>query len=151
AASVSAADRFTDGSCFVDLAALSEPEQITPAIAVRLGVREEADRALSDRLSDYLRKKSLLLLLDNCEHLTAPCGALVTALLQACPDLRILATSRQPLRVPGEQVWRVPSLFLPHPGEASHAGGFTPSVVIASEAAQLFVERAISAYPTFRL
>jgi hypothetical protein len=75
-----------------------------------LGVREEANRPLLNTLQEHLRSRRLLLLLDNCEHLVASCAELVDGLLRVCPDVRILATSREALGVSGETIWRVPSL-----------------------------------------
>jgi IstB-like ATP binding protein len=75
----------------------------------------------SETLTDYLRARSLLLVLDNCEHVVASCAALTDALLRACPGVQVVATSREPLGVAGETTWRVPSLGLPPPKPARRA------------------------------
>src|SRR5947209_51423 len=104
---------YKDGVWFIDLAPLSEPSAVPQAVASALQVKEQPNRTLTQVLQEYLQPKKLLLALDNCEHLVDPCAALVAALLSACPNLRILATSRQPLGLPEEITWRVPSLSLP--------------------------------------
>src|SRR5262249_28288757 len=109
------AEDYPDGVCFVDLAPLSDPALILPTIAALFHLREEPGCSLVEPLQDFLRPKSLLLVLDNCEHLVAGCAHLAETLLLACPHLRVLATSREPLRIPGERLWRVPSLSLPPP------------------------------------
>jgi len=146
------ADEFGEGVCFVDLAPLQDPARVVQAVAQALEMREEPQRALSETLAEHLEKRSLLLILDNCEHLTAPCAALAQALLVRCPHLHLLATSRQPLGADGERTWAVPSLSLPEGGEqdwADEKGAQT--VLMGSEAVRLFVERAALAYPPFRL
>src|SRR5262245_34260106 len=106
-------DDYPDGVWWVELAALSEAALIPQAVATALGVREQPGRPLLETLTDYLRAKPLLLLLDNCEHLVDGCARLAEQLLSACPHLRILATSREALGIGGERTWLVPSLSLP--------------------------------------
>src|SRR5262249_54564067 len=115
-------------------------------VARTLGVREEPGRPLSATLADALRSRRLLLVLDSCEHLVVDCAALAEALLRACPDLRILATSRQPLRGVGEAAWRGPPLSVPEPDRLPSA-----EQLAQYEAVQLFVERAVDVLPAFRL
>jgi len=140
-------ERFSDGVWWVEMAALSVPELVPLAVASVLDVSERPGRPLVETLIDYLRPKSLLLLLDNCEHLLPACANLADTLLRSCPRLRILATSREALGLTGETKWRVPSLSLPerHP---------LPSVehLIRYEAVRLFYERARAAelYPDER-
>ncbi len=98
---------------FIDLAAFSDPALVTQAVASALDVREQPDRLVLDTLIDVLRPRRALLLLDNCEHLVNACALLAAGLLRACPGLSLLATSREPLGVSGETVWRVPPLSLP--------------------------------------
>jgi predicted ATPase len=97
-------------------------------------------------LREALRARELLMVLDNCEHLLDACAGLAEALLHACPCLRILATSREPLGLAGETRWRVPSLSLPPPDQAA-----SPEAVAQCEAVQLFVERARAVQPPFAL
>jgi non-specific serine/threonine protein kinase len=139
-------DDFPDGVWAAELAPIADPRLVTQAVASALGVSEQPGRPLSDTLVDYMRARSLLLVLDNCEHLRAACARLATALLHGCPGLRILSTSRVPLTVPGEALWRVPSLSLP---EAGRPG--PPDEIREYEAVRLFVERARSVRPAFAL
>jgi predicted ATPase/DNA-binding CsgD family transcriptional regulator len=129
---------YPDGVWFVELAPLSDGGLVPQAVAGALGVRERPGRPVTDTLVDSLRSRRMLLVLDNCEHLLHAVARLVDALLDSCPNLRILATSREPLGVAGEANWPVPSLSLPEPGRSltvEELGGY--------EAARLFVERAI--------
>jgi non-specific serine/threonine protein kinase len=113
-------------------------------VARALGVAERPGRPIDALLADWVVGKRLLLVLDNCEHLLDACGVLAEALLRAAPDLRILATSRERLRLAGEVAWRVPSLALPPPGVA-----LTPARLAAYDAVQFFVRRAGEADPAF--
>src|SRR5581483_11357002 len=106
-------EEFNDGVWLVELAALSEAALVAPAVASALGVVEEPGQPLADTLAGALKPMRLLLILDNCEHLIGACADLVALLLRSVPGLRVLATSREALRVPGEVAWRVPSLTLP--------------------------------------
>ena len=104
---------FEDGVWMVDLAPLADPSLVAQAVASTLGVREQPGRSLTETLSDYLASKKVLLVLDNCEHLIEACAELAEALLRSCPELRVLATSREALGITGEVAWPVPSLSLP--------------------------------------
>lgn len=132
------------GVCLIEFASVSDGTLVAQTVATALGVREESHRALLDTCIDVLREGSPLLLFDNCEHLIAPIATLVKSLLVACPDLRVLTTSRELLDVPGEMTWRVPPLSLP-------AQDDTPSAarLMESEAAQLFVDRVRLRQPAF--
>ena len=99
-----AARRWRDGIWFVDLAAVMEPEAVIHAVARVLGVREVGRKSLADRLADEFRDRTLLLILDNCEHLLTACAALVSPLIASESASRLLATSRVPLDAPGEAV-----------------------------------------------
>ena len=135
---------FEHGAWFVDLAGLDAPQLIPQAVATTLGVSEAHDRSLGETLADYLQHKKLLLILDNCEHLLAGCAESAQLLLKTCLHLNILATSREPLNVPDEIVWLVPSLGLPEvKSSVLH--------IAKSEAVQLFVARAGEALPDFKL
>ncbi len=148
------AGRFADGAWVVELGALGAPALVPSAIASTLEVVEQPGRPLADTLADALRSRRLLLVLDNCEHLVAACGAIAARLLGACSDLRVLATSRVPLGVPSEVAWPIPSLSLP---TASDLSGRSASSFPAepgsdrfgprSEAVRLFLDRAASAVP----
>lgn len=104
---------FEDGVWMVDLAPLADPALVPQAVASTLGVREQPVRMLDETLSDYFGSKKVLLVLDNCEHLIEACADLAEALLHSCPELRVLATSREALGITGEVDWVVPSLSLP--------------------------------------
>ena len=131
-----AADGFPDGVWFADLAPLSDPELVTESVSGLLGVREEAGQTLTQALAAHLGRKSQLLVLDNCEHLLMGCARLTSALLKSCPNLHVLATSREALNISGEAAFRVPSLSLPNPRMSS------PEVVTQFESVRLFVDRA---------
>lgn len=104
---------YPDGVWLAELAPLSDPALVPQSVAAALDVREQPDRPLTQTLSNYLASRQALLVLDNCEHLVEAVAHLANALLSACPKLRILATSREPLGVPGESVWLMSPLSLP--------------------------------------
>jgi predicted ATPase len=137
---------FSDGVWPVELAALGEPELLGPAVAQALDTRLASDRAPEVALAGYIGDCQQLLLLDNCEHLVEPVAHLIEALLRHCPHLTVLATSREPLRVPGEVTWRVPSLSLPRllPGAPAEES-------LEAESVRLFTVRAGQAAPGFGL
>jgi len=137
---------FPDGAWLVELADTEDPSLVARRAAATLGVREEPDRPLAETLTVALRPRRLLLVLDTCEHVVDACAALVKQLLAGCPGLRVIATSREPLRVRGETVWRVPPLELPAvPGE------LTPGELAGHEAIRLFADRAAAVRPGFAL
>ena len=109
---VDLAATFSDGAAFVPLAAVHQSDLVVPTIAQVLGVRETEDQPLQERLHSFLRDRELLLILDNLEQVPGAAPALGDLLAQ-CPRLTILATSRSPLRLAGEQVYPVPPLALP--------------------------------------
>jgi predicted ATPase/class 3 adenylate cyclase len=135
---------YPDGVWLVELAAISDPALVPQTVASCFPIREQAGRPLRDTLLDYLRSRDLLLVLDNCEHLLEACATLTRAILQACGKVSVLATSREPLGVPGEVAFRVPPLSLPDPQQ-----GPTPEDLMKFEAVRLFVERALAAVPDF--
>lgn len=137
---------YPDGVWLVDLASLSDPALVPQTVASALTVPERPGRSLSDTLVDYLRPKSLLVILDNCEHVLTASAQLAGTILRSCPGLRLFATSREPLRVGGEVSWRVPSLSVPDPGHSP-----APERLMDYEAVQLFVERAKAAVPAFKV
>src|SRR5207248_11534193 len=115
------------------------------------GVREEPGRSLVDELAGFLRNRSLLLVLDNCEHLVAPCAQLAQALLRSCANLSLLATSREPLGVRGEALQRVPSLSLPSRKALQAPGPDLAATLMRYGAVELFVARASAASAGFAL
>jgi len=133
------ADEMTDGACYVELADVTNPDLVVARVATAVGVAEEQGRPLLDTLADALRPRGLVLALDNCEHLLDACARLCHRLLAGAPDLRLVATSREPLRVAGETVWAVPSLPV------------APRERPAGDAVQLFTERAVATAPGFAL
>lgn len=135
-----------DGVWLVELAALPEGVLVAQAVAAALGVQEQPDRSPTDTLVNYLRAKRVLLVLDNCEHLIDAVARFVDALLNSCPHLRVLATSRESLNVEGELNWLVPSLSAPNllrSPTLEELGGY--------ESVRLFVERARHRNPAFSL
>jgi len=110
AAAGNLAATFADGACFVELAPLADPDLLPQQVLAAVGLREETGQSPVDTLAAHLRRRHVLLVLDNCEHLVGPSAALAERLLRTCPRLTVLATSREPLGVPGEVTWRVPSL-----------------------------------------
>ncbi len=145
------ASEFPDGIWPVEFASLADPALIPRTVAHVLGVPEQADEPLLQKLTEHLGAHELLLILDNCEHLLSGCAALVeTLLLRGSFDLRLLVTSRQPLGVPGEVVWRVPPLAVPEDG-TGHAPRIHPPDIAGCDAVQLFVQRAQAALPDFAL
>jgi predicted ATPase/DNA-binding XRE family transcriptional regulator len=103
-------DSFAGGVAFVDLAPLRDSAAVVSAIGAQVGVKESGDRSARDLLIEELADKQMLLIVDNCEHLVSAVASLIQALIGSCPDIRIIATSRELLKVPGEQVFQVSSL-----------------------------------------
>lgn len=136
---------FADGVWFIDLSPLANPEQVPQAAARVLGIKEQAGQPLTATLIESLRDHTALLILDNCEHLITAAAYLVEALLTHCPDLRVLATSREALGIAGEQVYAVPTLAVPQ------ADTTIADLLLKYEAIRLFVERARSVQPQFVL
>jgi predicted ATPase len=145
-AAAEALDTAPDGAWLVELAAVSEPDLVTQAVASRLGVAEQPGRPLLATLSEACRPRAMLLVLDTCEHLIGPCAELAGRLLGSCPRLRILATSRAPLGIAGESVWDVRPLAVPAFGSTRSA-----DAVADAEAVRLFVDRASRVLPGFGL
>jgi predicted ATPase/DNA-binding XRE family transcriptional regulator len=138
-------NNFPNGIWWVELASLSDPTLVPQAIITTLGLTEQAGRSPLSILTDFLQSKRVLLILDNCEHLVQACAHLTESLLHSCPDLRILATSRETLGVDGETVYLVPSLTIPNPKQVNLEG--LPDY----EAVQLFLERGHSSRSDFML
>ena len=139
-------EEYDNGVWLVELASLSDPELVPQEIASALEVSEQPGRSFSDTLSDYLRTKQTLLMLDNCEHLIESCATLVDTLLSACPNLKILTASREGLGIGGELTYQVPSLSTPQPDQPP-----TLENIGEYEALSLFTERALFSQPTFEV
>ncbi len=139
-------DDYLHGVWHVELAPLADPALVTHTIAATLGVREQPRRTIQDALLDYLRTKTMLLILDNCEHLIATCAQLADTMLRAAPSLKIVVSSREPLGVAGETAYRVPSLPLPDPRHLHDL-----DALAQNDCVHLFLDRARASYPSFRL
>ncbi|HVL65185.1 MAG TPA: AAA family ATPase [Actinomycetota bacterium] len=138
-------EEFPDGVFFVPLAALSDPALVVPAVAEALNVREQGTRPVHDVLLEYLQAKDLLLILDNFEQISGA-AADVADVLAGAPRLKVLVTSRSPLRIYGEQEYAVPTMQVAEPST-----GPSYEEIAASQAALLFVERARAVDPSFML
>jgi predicted ATPase/class 3 adenylate cyclase len=136
---------FPQGVWLIELAPLADPEMVPQALVTLFGLPDDARRPAQMVLADYLREKTALLILDNCEHVIDACAQLVRHLLLQCPDIRVLASSREALGIEGEAALRVPSLSLPP------AGNPTLETMRQSEAVRLFLDRAAVAMPGFAL
>jgi predicted ATPase/DNA-binding SARP family transcriptional activator len=142
---------YADGVWLVALEALSEGRLVAAQIASVLGLREEPGRTALQSVTEYLRTKRLLLVLDNCEHLLEASAHIIAHLLRECAGVRILATSREALGIPGERVWAVPSLAVPDPAHLPQGPTTLLRVLMGYESVQLFVERAQAVQKTFAL
>ena len=140
---------FADGVCFVSLSVLTEPALVLPAVAQALGVRDAGDRPAADRVAAFLRGRDLLLVLDNFEQVAAAAPA-VAGLLGACPRLKALVTSREPLHVSGEHELLVSPLDLPDRRDEAQAP-LSPAMLAAFGAVELFVQRARAVNAEFAL
>ena len=125
-----------DGVWLVELAAVADQDAVAPAIAGALGIAGQPGRPVAGTLVDALAPQDILIVLDNCEHLIDGCAKIADAIVRRCPRVHLLATSREPLGIGGETVYRVPSLSLPGPGDI---GSASPE---SSDAVALFVDRA---------
>jgi len=137
---------YRDGVWLVELAQVTDPTLVPHRLAAVLDVEESADRPLEQALAVAHRNSQLLLVLDNCEHLLDACAALVDLLLRECPSLQVLATSREPIGIPGEVTWAVFPLATPDP----QVDGSVDKIE-RSPAVRLFVDRASAAQPSFVL
>jgi non-specific serine/threonine protein kinase len=137
---------YPHGVGLVELGALGDPALVAQTVAQVLGLPDQSNRTPLEVLIVYFKYRCTLLVIDNCEHLVGACAELVTALLQGCPQLRLLATSREALKVAGEVHYRVPSLSVP---DLDHLP--SPDRLVQYEAVQLFVERAQACRVDFML
>ncbi|MFD6059585.1 ATP-binding protein [Rhodococcus wratislaviensis] len=136
---------FGGGVWLVGLGELRDPDAVADTVSAALRLREGRGGSPESLLVEYLAERLLLLVLDNCEHLVEQVAALAETLLRACPDLRILATGREPLGIGGEAVFRVAPLTMPEANQGTTAGG----VLGPYEAVNLFAERAATVVPGF--
>ena len=128
---IQTANEFGDDVRYVDLAPITDPDLVPVAVVGALGLRDQPARSTTDTIVRFLSERHLVIVLDNCEHLLDACAALILAVLDACPGVTMLTTSREPIGVAGEVTWRVPSLSL------------------AGEASELFTDRARLVRPEF--
>lgn len=138
-------NHFPDGVWFVALDSLSDPRLVQQTVAAEFGIREGTEQPVIETLMDTLRKKTILLILDNCEHLLNACAELITTLLTNCQHLKILVTSREVLNVEGEAIFYLPSLSLPE------EDNYSLEKMKPYESIQLFAGRAELALSSFRL
>jgi predicted ATPase/class 3 adenylate cyclase len=139
-------DRYPDGVWLVELASLDDGRLVAQAVAGALGVREDPGRPLTEALARFVSDRCLLLVLDNCEHMASACAELAETLLAAGPRVSILASSREHLRIPGETVYPLSTLALPE-GDGADETAELPRY----EAVRLFLDRALTVQPAFRL
>jgi predicted ATPase/class 3 adenylate cyclase len=137
-------DAYPDGIWFVDLSPVTDADELPRALATALSLRDESNRSVTDSVIDHLRGANALITIDNCEHLIDAASAFATTLLRSCVELNILATGREPLRVPGATTWRVPAMAVPDERVPTEALGTYESI-------RLFTERAGSVRPDFAL
>ena len=146
AADLAESAAYRDGVWLVELAGLTDPKLVPHAVAWALRIHEAPGRSLEETLLDVLATRQLLLILDNCEHLIDACAALVERLLSTMTDLHVLTTSREPLEVPGEIAWRVPSLSVPDVSILE-----SPDALLSCPSVRLLVERARAVVQSFTL
>jgi len=138
---------YSDGVWLIELASILDPLLVPRTTAIAIGLRDEPQRPVIDMLCDYLREKSMLIILDNCEHLVDACAQMANKILQAAPHVRILASSREALGIAGEVSYRVPSLGVPP--DMDHLP--LAESLSQYEAVKLFIDRAVSANPDFKV
>ncbi len=139
-------DNFSHGVWIVELAQLSEPSYILPEIASALGINLDPKKNIKDVVLDFLREKEMLLILDNCEHMIDECAVIINSLLRYCKKLRIIASSREALRITGENTYRVPSFKLPDLKKSKTVGDISDY-----EAVRLFIDRAVAIKNDFKI
>ena len=135
---------YPNGVWLVELAPITDPALVVQTVCAALDVTPQGNAPALNVLTDYLKQKKILLVVDNCEHLIDACAQLCETLLHACPNLKIITSSREALGIDGEHAYRVPSLSVPNPNEGLQT-------IENSEAVKLFIERANATLPEFRL
>ncbi len=139
-------DGMPDGAWFADLAPINDSTLVASVLASALGVRESESRSTLDEVIDHLRQRKMLLVLDNCEHVVAEAARVADAILRQCPNVKILATSREALGIGGEHVYRMPALSVPRSDEK-----LSLESALTYGAIALFAERARASDPRFHL
>ena len=139
-------DQYPDGVWLIDFAPINDPELVSSVIAQEIGMPQVEDRRIDESIAPWLRRKKLLLILDNCEHVVEAVAAIASVVIRSCADVRMLATSRQALGVSGEEVVRLASLDVPH-----EITDLTPAAIMEFGAVALFVDRAHSVDKSFKL
>jgi predicted ATPase/class 3 adenylate cyclase len=139
-------DQYPDGVWLTDFAPITDPELVSSVIAKEIGMPQVEGRRIDESIPLWLKRKKLLLILDNCEHVLETAAAIANGITRTCPDVRLLGTSRQALGVSGEEVLRLASLDVPH-----KITDLTPAAIIEFGAVALFVDRARSADKSFKL
>lgn len=137
-------DAYRDGVWFIDFASLDDPELVPNVVAQTLGVQQSAGQSLVEVLCRHVKGQRLLLIFDNCEHVLDASARVAEAMLRGAPEPTIVATSREPLRIGGEQIYRLPTLSLPDPAASAES-------IRQSDAVLLFVDRAQHQQPEFAL
>jgi predicted ATPase/class 3 adenylate cyclase/DNA-binding CsgD family transcriptional regulator len=145
-AAAAASDRYPDGVWWVELAPVTDADAVGPAVLAALDVRDAKGRSPLERVTDHIGAGTALVVLDNCEHLLDACAELVDTVLRRCPHTDVLTTSREPLGVAGESVWRVPALSLP-----KREGSREPASLTTFDGVRLFIDRAAKVRPNFRV
>lgn len=140
-------ERCPDGVWWTDLAALSDPAQVPFALMNSLGIGDDRGMGPMKRVVEFLGEQRVLLVLDNCEHVLAAGATVLDAVLRGCPNASAMTTSREPLGLGGERVWRMTPLALPE----NETEGLSPEAALGYESVQLFVERAREVRPSFAL
>ncbi len=146
AAATELVEVFDDGVWLVELAPVADPELVAQTISAVLDVRDQPGRPLTEVLADFLRNRNVLLVLDNCEHLIESCAEVAEALLRGCPQLHLLATSREALKLSGEVGWPLRGLAVPEPSAADLLAELSEY-----ESVRLFADRVAAVDPSFEL
>jgi predicted ATPase/class 3 adenylate cyclase len=143
-------DQFHDGVWFVEFGMIEDGALVAETVAAALDMRQEPERSLVTTLGSFFRNRTVLLILDNCEHVIAACARLAETLLRSCPQLRILSSSREPLGIAGENAWPLPPLSLPNHWRDIADGPDALERLTEYEAVRLFIDRAALARPAFQ-
>jgi non-specific serine/threonine protein kinase len=144
-------DTFQNGVGWVDFAPAREGAHVPQLVARAFLLEEIPNQSITEPLIRFLKNKQVLILLDNCEHLSQAIASLTHEILMACPDVRVIATSREPLNLNGETTWRVPALSFPIPAQVRKIKDQSTTSLLQYDAVRLFVERATSIVPQFAL